>query len=435
MKQKIEKLFTMNYQPSAMSQRGFTLIELAMVLVVIGIVIALGAGLIGPLTKRAKYTETKEIVNAAVESVISYAAANNRIPTITEFPNVVRTPRDAWTKDLYYIPDANLDDLLAGGVCGRKTTGITVRECTNATCTSYKDIPNVAFVVISGSENYNIQTNNIGGIVTVYEAGTPNIDNCTDANDCPTAATEGQDPDIQEEYDDIVKWVTLDELRIKAGCVGAQLKILNNELPYGFKDSSYSGAVIFADGGVPFTSGGKYRWCRQEAVSTGLIFNPSTLNSNCQGLGEASWGQADSLTISGTPTTVGSFNITFFVRDNNDPAGSSDNIAQKTFVLTINPSTATPSGLCSTGGDCSSNCKVTFVNNWGSDVWITGGNKTCKKVDAGDDTKIESLGGGSTITVYSNSSCSTLIDTLTLANPLKNNATITWAGVGTAVCN
>jgi len=36
---KIKKLFTMGYQPSAMSQRGFTLIEIAIVLVIIGIII------------------------------------------------------------------------------------------------------------------------------------------------------------------------------------------------------------------------------------------------------------------------------------------------------------------------------------------------------------------------------------------------------------
>lgn len=403
MKQKIEKLFTMNYQPTAMSQRGFTLIELAMVLVVIGIVIALGAGLIGPLTKRAKYTETKEIVNAAVESVISYAAANNRIPTITEFPNVVRTPRDAWTKDLYYIPDANLDDLLAGGVCGRKTTGITVRECTNATCTSYKDIPNVAFVVISGSENYNIQTNTIGGIVTVYEAGTPNIDNCTDANDCPTAATEGQDPDIQEEYDDIVKWVTLDELRIKAGCVGAQLKILNNELPYGFQNNPYT-ATIYADGGVPFPSGGYYKWCLKGALPSG-ISNPTpgcpTTNS-CASLANdetTGWTQNNSLEISGTPTTSGNFNITILVRDNNDnnTADNKDNCAQRSFAMTINPEAAAPDACADSGIDVRNE---TGPGPADRGYKVNGG--ACQEWKKNDDITVTS---GNTYDIYSDKGC------------------------------
>jgi len=88
---------------------------------------------------------------------------------------------------------------------------------------------------------------------------------------------------------------------------------------------------------VPFSTGGKYRWCRQGTLPPGLSANPGTNSSDCLTLGESSWGQADTLTISGTPTTAGTYLLTFFVRDNQDSAGSNDNIAQKTLVLTINP--------------------------------------------------------------------------------------------------
>lgn len=309
------------------NSKGFSLIELSIVLVIMGILISFGTGMIAPLTKRVKYTETKEVVNAAVESIISFASASNRIPTTSEFQSIARTSRDAWKKDLYYIPDANLDDLTAGGVCGRKTTGITLRICTNSQCTSYNDISNVAFVIISGSENYNIQTNNVSGMVVVYETGTINIDNySTDMN-------------RPETYDDLIKWITLDELRTKTGCQGSQLKIINNELPYGFQNSQYS-AAVFADGGVPFGSSGKYKWCRQESSPTGLTFNPSTISTNALGLSENLWGQSNSLSISGTPTAFGNFTLTIFVRDNNDTSGSNDNITQKTLVLTINPASS-----------------------------------------------------------------------------------------------
>ena len=309
------------------NNKGFSIIELSIVLALMGILISFGTGMIAPLTKRVKYTETKEVVNAAVESIISLASANNRIPTTTEFQSIARTPKDAWKKDLYYIPDVNLDDLSAGGICGRKTTGITVRICTNAQCTSYNDISNVAFVIISGSENYNVQTNNVSGRVTVYETGTINIDNYT------------TDMNRPETYDDLIKWITLDERRAKTGCQGSQLKIINNELPYGFQNSQYI-ATVFADSGVPFGSGGKYKWCRQENSPTGLTFSPSTLSSNALGLAENLWGQADSITISGTPTAFGNFTLTVFVRDDNDTSGSNDNITQKTLVLTINPASS-----------------------------------------------------------------------------------------------
>jgi prepilin-type N-terminal cleavage/methylation domain-containing protein len=312
---------------------GFSLVELAIVLVIVGVLIGMGAGLIGPLTKRAKYNETKDIINAAIESVISYGAANNKLPDTGTFSSAIRNPNDAWQKSLYYILDNNLTNTLVGGICGRKSTKLAIDICPDTGCGSPSTtISNVAFIILSGDGNYNNQTAGTQAVtssttINVYELDV-NVDNY--AGDMNRA----------EPYDDIVQWVTIDELRIKAGCTGAQLRIVNNELPYGFKGSTYN-ATIYGDGGVPFSSGGDYRWCRQESASTGLTFTPSTLSSDCLNLSESSWGQADELTISGTPISAGSFNFTFFVRDYNDSSGNNDNIAQKTIVLTINPSILT----------------------------------------------------------------------------------------------
>ena len=409
------------------STKGFTLIELAMVLVVIGLLIGLGAGLIGPLTKRVKYNETKEIVDAAVESIVGYVASNKRIPewgdyspdtTIDEFIEVVKNPNDSWGKPLYYF---FTDDLLTSdSICNRRTTNLTL--CRDATCNSR--ISDIAFVVVSSSEDYNPQT----GIVTtgcpgeqtcvgVYDVGTPNIDNCTNATDCPDSNYPANMDRISrpESYDDIVKWVTLNELRIKAGCVGPQLKILNNELPFGYENNSYH-ADIYADGGVPFTSGGKYRWCREGTGPSGLTFNPSILSGNCLSLDEGSWGQADNLTISTPPPPPiqiqpGSFKITFFVRDNNDPSGSNDNIAQKTLALTINP-------VLSTG--CSS---YRVWNDAGGrrDFLIDG---TCKTINNNSEiTSPETLDNGETINRYNtnNGTCGTLADSLTYSQAVADD--------------
>lgn len=315
--------------------KGFTLIEIAITLVIIGLLIGLGASLIGPLTKRAKITETKDTLNAAVESVIGFAAKNNKLPTHAEFPQVVRNPNDAWTKPLVYFVDSSLTTLPnnpAEGICGRGTNLIV---CTDANCNN--QIHDVAFIVVSGGPNYNVQT----GPSTPYPAGnthyykvypqdTPNVDDYP-----PQDTPDPNDFTRQEEYDDIVKWVTLNELRIKVGCQGAQLKILNNELPYGYVGSTYN-ATIYAEGGVPFQSG-RYGWCIQGLPSWLSSDPPDISYSNCSSLPEASWVQADKLEIYGTPTAPGSYKLTFFVRDNQDPSGPNDNIAQKTFVLTIHP--------------------------------------------------------------------------------------------------
>ena len=244
---------------SLKGNKGFTLIEIAIVVAIIGLLVAAGTRMIGPLTKRAKYTEGKEIIGAAVDSVLGYGATNGSLPNFTQFQNSVRTTTDAWGKNLTYIWDNNLET----GICGRKTTSIAVRECDDAACSTSVTISNVAFVITSGGGNYNTQTGS-GTLINIYDPGTPGIDNY--AADMTRA----------EAYDDIVKWITLTELRMKTGCLGPQLKIVNTILPFGNHGTLYN-AEVFAEGGVPFTGGGgRYRWCVQTA--SGLLPGWITLN-------------------------------------------------------------------------------------------------------------------------------------------------------------
>jgi prepilin-type N-terminal cleavage/methylation domain-containing protein len=385
---------------------GFTLIELAIVLIIAGLLVGLGVGMLGPLTKRAKILETRKLIDAAAESLISYTAGNNKLPATGSFSSVVRNPNDAWTKSLYYITDSSVTSSSGGGICQRKTTRLTLRICPDTGCgTPTSTISNVAFIVLSGAENYNNQTAGTQAVSSATTLSTYEVD----------VSVDGYVTDMNrvEPYDDIYRWVTLDELRTKAGCDGPQLKVVSNELPYGFQDSAYS-ATIFADGGIPFTSGGSYNWCREEPVATGLTFTPGASDNDCANEAEGgNWAQADTLVISGTPSTGGSFLVTFFVWDNNDSSGSSDNIASKSLVMTINP--AESGG----GGGCSSSCTSFRVwNNLGAeyDFFIDGDcrdendgseitNGGSRKLDSGEtidqySTDDESCGGGvvSTIT-------------------------------------
>jgi len=306
-------------------EKGFTLVELAIVLVIVGMLIGVGAGMMGPLVKTAKYNETKETVTSAVSGMIGFGTTNNRLPNTTEFPSAVRNPKDSWINSLYYVPDANLIVTTAGGICGRKTTSISIVVCPDSACgTPVSTISNVAFAVVSGGGNFNIQTANAGGTVRVYNPEVSGVDNYA------------VDMTRLEPYDDIVQWMTLDELRIKTGCTGAQLKIINSDLPSGKIGSSYS-ASVFPDGGAPYAAGGKYRWCVQGSLPAGLALSPNTTSINCPGLAEGSWGQADTLDFSGTPTAAGSFSLSIYTRDNNDAAGTNDNMAQRAFAITVNP--------------------------------------------------------------------------------------------------
>ncbi len=315
-------------------EKGFTLVELAIVLVIVGLMVGMGASLIGPLTQRAKLHETKEIITAATESLIGNAASRNVLPVDTAaFAALIRKANDTWGRDLIYELDPNLADDSIGGICGRSSTALTLNICDDASCTTFDQRSNVAFIIISSGPNLNIQTDIEPEPILVYDPGITVDD-----------YSGGVDVINLQAYDDIYKWVTLDELRIKAGCKGAQLNIVNNEIPFGYQGSSYS-ATIFADGGVPYDSGGDYMWCRQGSPD-GLIFTPDASLADCRASGDPDneWAQATTTVISGVPTVAGSYSITFFVRDENDDSGVADNIAERTMVLTVNPAPVAAGG-------------------------------------------------------------------------------------------
>ncbi|MBA3036264.1 MAG: prepilin-type N-terminal cleavage/methylation domain-containing protein [Desulfobacterium sp.] len=307
-------------------QKGFTIIELAIVMIIIGTIIGFGASMVVSLTVRAKRTESKDILKAASESIIGFAAVHARLPIwgnnapdaiLDEVCEVITNPIDTFSQPVYYFPaDAANQLQTAGSICGRRTTNLTV--CRDPACTIR--VSDVAFVVATGSENANPQT----GIITagcpagqtcigVYQTGEPNVDDCTNAVNCPNYPSARLNR--TEEYDDLVQWVTLNELKVKTGCQGPPLRIINNDLPSGKESSPYS-AVIYADGGVsPYT----WTLVTSPPPAPGLAFTAATA------------------TISGTPTTRGAYLVKIQVCDNNDPSGPNDNCAVKDFVITINP--------------------------------------------------------------------------------------------------
>ena len=176
-------------------RKGFTIIEVAIVMVIIGLLVGFGATLVGPLTERSKRAATTDIVTGAVESIVGFAAAEQRLPqwgdntldaTPDEFCEVVTQRKDSAAKPLYYFFDTRLTSL--GSLCGRKTTALTV--CRDSACVDR--VPNIAFVVVSGAMDYNPQTGLMTGgcpsgqtCIGVYEPGTANVDNCTNAEQLP----------------------------------------------------------------------------------------------------------------------------------------------------------------------------------------------------------------------------------------------------------
>jgi len=301
-------LCTKRNLPFSAQQNGFALMPVILAVLIMGALIGVGLTLVGPRVKREKYNQTNNTITAAVQAVTSWSVPNGRLPNSSEFPAVVRNIHDAWRKSLVYVYDNYLASSSTGGTCGRQTTNITSGTTVN-----------IAFLVISGGDDYTVDS-------------TPN--------------TSGQhNGNVTTSPNDIVRQVTLRELKNKAGCYAktpGRLRIINNELPRACTGQLYA-AILYVEGGVPFSGGGEYKWCLKNSPGW-LTSIPNTLScpstSDCSSLGtEASsqWSQANNIHLSGTPTANGNFPITVLVRDNNDnnPGSSGDNCAQQIFSIAV----------------------------------------------------------------------------------------------------
>lgn len=189
-------------------KEAFTLIELAIVLMVIGLLVGLGTSLIGPLTKQTKVVESREVVKNARAALLGYAVKNGYLPLSTN-PDPLglagARKMDAWGNNLIYYVATSLDG--AGNACGTTTTNIVVRECTSDDCTSYNTKSNIAFIVYStGGDADNVCT----GTSTPFRIW---LQGSGYNSPCTYTATN---PAYQ--YDDLVQYATLDEIRSAMGC-------------------------------------------------------------------------------------------------------------------------------------------------------------------------------------------------------------------------
>jgi prepilin-type N-terminal cleavage/methylation domain-containing protein len=66
-------------------KKGFTLIELSIALVIIGLLIGGSMQMMSSLSKRAKVTEAKQQLDTLKERIIGFAQSNDgRLPTLDE---------------------------------------------------------------------------------------------------------------------------------------------------------------------------------------------------------------------------------------------------------------------------------------------------------------------------------------------------------------
>jgi len=326
-----------------MKRKAFTLIELAIVLTIIGIIIGGSFQALKNMRENAKTAEAKEQIKIARNAILGYVKIWPNLPSITEFQNDL-SPAKNNQNIILYAPDTNLSTL-NNDVCAYQTTNLQVID--NG-MTPPRVINNIAFVLANEGANYNMQTsvdmNATPYKVQIYGAGEQVDDNITPVNRI-------------EIYDDIVDWVTIEELHQNVDCSENMLKILNDPtLPRDINTHvNYVGARLFADGGFPFADSDAdgevdYEWCIKDHTNAVSWLNTNTCNGALNFVPDcttATYSRCSSPSLGSLSNPVaGSYRLEVYVRDQVKEIS-------KSFTLTIDAyGGGSASGTLPNGASC-----------------------------------------------------------------------------------
>ena len=278
-------------------KKGFTLIEMAIVLVILGIIIGIGSGIMVRLVRFNKIRTTRLDVDSAVKSVIGYAKVNGKLPDNSTFPSLY-TKLDAYDQKLTYVYSDRLNKY---NICNITNSSLTLYDSyTNST------VNNVAFMVFSKGDDYRSDTKCNGATVNDTKACNGSIN--TDS------------------VKDIERIVTMDELKSDLNC-GKPLRIITGELPTATVSQPYS-ATIYAQGGI-----GNYSWCYNGTLPDGMSANCSECNSG--------YTTEETCSLSGTPADSGTYQVLFKIKDSQNPHATDE----RRYILMVNtPSNGTGNG-------------------------------------------------------------------------------------------
>ncbi len=127
---------------------GFTLIEMALVIVALGIIISLVGPPVFTMIKRGKVAQGKDMLNTVKNQIVGYAMINNnQLP-----PNLAAAgdTTDPWGRAFEYIPADGAPDLTSEDICDTSVTETDLDLTTDA-----GTIQNVGFIVASRAHKVN----------------------------------------------------------------------------------------------------------------------------------------------------------------------------------------------------------------------------------------------------------------------------------------
>ncbi|MEO5377073.1 MAG: prepilin-type N-terminal cleavage/methylation domain-containing protein [Magnetococcus sp. DMHC-6] len=262
---------------------GFTIIELAIVMIIIGLIISGANTIFTPSMKQAIKNKNETVIRHGVDALVGFAGAHKQLPA--NFTEAVNSKVDAQNNSLLYGYDANL--AVQNSVCNRSSTNLTI-QILKADNTEKFKIANVAFWL--WSKGYD-------GVSTITPS-TP-YENAISVN-TTVPIVNFEIPVYSDAVgaikDDLVGWATLSELKAAAEC-GRVLNIHVDSLPVGKADglTNYGTSKFSATGGVPSS----YQWC----VQSPAIFTGGLLNGNLNfyyGANNMTYTMSNRLSVEGT---------------------------------------------------------------------------------------------------------------------------------------
>ncbi len=275
--------------------KGLTLIELAIILIIIGIFMGIGMSAFLIYTKNVKTSITKSTVQNACEAVKGYISTHYLIPSNLDSLGIKTT--DAYQENLIYKINTTANDYTTNNLCSQSTSTdntLTINIYSDSTTISSTK-NNVVFAIYSKGENRVDNTN-------------PDGDNTLDIK-----------PYGVDNYDDIICYYDINSLR-KDLCP-LPLTVSGN-LPTATEDKYYE-ASINVDGGQPPYS---YSW---SGLSCGLTAN----NDKVYGQVDCDTSSTDGK-LSGCSQTL---NLSVTVTDSLNPSPSNETTANFDLVVKAQP--------------------------------------------------------------------------------------------------
>ncbi|MBU1001817.1 MAG: type II secretion system GspH family protein [Proteobacteria bacterium] len=208
-------------------KRAFTLIEMAIVLVIMGLLIGLTMPVITEFIKRDKQSAGQASIDNLKEVILGYAIANGHLPEPNNLASLGLPLNDPWGQQILYITPDELDNKQE--ICHEDVTNTTMTytEMAADTSTQLAQINNVGFALVSLGPNHTQE-------VVLTGAGP-----YTDLTAYPKGITGAT-----LKPDDVVTYVTLDFLKGRVCAAGTSTGPIGADVSFAQNFSDFGAAAV-----------------------------------------------------------------------------------------------------------------------------------------------------------------------------------------------